>query len=47
LRTPNSEGFEKDNVDGINGNSGHGLAEKKSAANRVKFKKTNTRTNMW
>ncbi|KAK2412057.1 hypothetical protein QL285_047283 [Trifolium repens] len=42
LRTQNSKGFEKDNVDSINGSSGRGFAKKNSA-----LKQANTRTDMW
>ncbi|KAJ1395217.1 hypothetical protein SESBI_33588 [Sesbania bispinosa] len=39
--------FEKDNVHSINGSSRHGLPKTNSAANRVKVKQANTRTDMW
>lgn len=39
--------FEKDNVHSINGSSRHGIAKKNSAANRVKVKQANTKTDMW
>ncbi|GAU11165.1 hypothetical protein TSUD_197890 [Trifolium subterraneum] len=42
LRTQDSKGFEKDNVDSINGSSGRVFANKNSA-----LKQANTRTDMW
>ncbi|CAJ2653914.1 unnamed protein product [Trifolium pratense] len=42
LRTQDSKGFEKDNVDSINGSSGRGFAKKNSA-----LKQANTRTDVW
>ena len=39
--------FEKDVVHSINGSSRNGLTRKKSAANRVKVKQANTKTDMW
>lgn len=47
LRTQNTQGFEKDNVDSINGSSGHGLAKKNSAANKAKVKQEKSKTDIW
>lgn len=43
----NGPNFEKDDVHSINGSSRRGLAKKNSAANRVKVKQANTKTDMW
>lgn len=39
--------FEKDSVHSVNGSSRDGLAKQNSAANIVKVKQANTKTDMW